>query len=416
MKYGLLIHKPTTNLGDDIQTYANMKLLPHVDYIINREDIYKFKPVDEKPVAVVMAAWWMWNKWCWPPSKYILPYFTGFHYSDNKAAKQAGCPVGYLFLTGTGKKYLNNYGPVGCRDYYTRDNLRKLGIEADFTGCITLALPEQKRIKPEKEYVCLVDVAKPVEKKVREQLKDTDIEVKVITHTVLMEDQLATPFEQRMEKAEELLTLYQNAKCVITRRLHAALPCLAMDVPVLLAMKNAKSIRFNPYAEWLNYCVPINYVRGECDYDITNPPANPTAYREYRDKIIKSVESFVKKCESLGDVDTDDIDRFKKSDISVAIWRNRKMKKTAEIWEKELNGDLTEDEIAKNNELKAQIRKNRFKFRTQNKIYDKLLLRYLAQARRIYDSPEKKEERKRAREAAKKAKLEVEQASQNNNP
>ncbi|MBQ7504978.1 MAG: polysaccharide pyruvyl transferase family protein [Ruminococcus sp.] len=412
MKYGLLMHKPTTNLGDDIQTYANMKLLPHVDYIINRENIYKFKPEDEKPIAVVMAAWWMWNKWCWPPSKFIYPLFVGFHYSDNKAAKQAGCPVGYRFLTGLGKKYLNSYGPIGCRDYYTRDNLRKIGIKADFTGCITLALPKQKRIKPEKEYVCLVDVAKPIEKKVRKQLENTDIEVKVITHNVLMADQLAASFEQRMDKAEELLTLYQNAKCVITRRLHAALPCLAMDVPVLLAMKNPQSIRFNPYAEWLNYCIPIQYVNGEYEYDITNPPANPTVYREYRDKIIKSVEDFVEKCESLGDVAADDIDRLKKSSRSIAIWRNINMRKTAAIWEKELNGDLTDNEIKKNNELKAQIRENRFKPRTQNKTYDKLMLRYLSQARRIFDSPEKKAERKRAREAEKKAQQEALQNTQ----
>ena len=34
MKFGVVIHKPTMNLGDDIQTYAAAKLLPHVDYQI----------------------------------------------------------------------------------------------------------------------------------------------------------------------------------------------------------------------------------------------------------------------------------------------------------------------------------------------------------------------------------------------
>ena len=28
MKFGVVIHKPTMNLGDDIQTYAAAKLLP----------------------------------------------------------------------------------------------------------------------------------------------------------------------------------------------------------------------------------------------------------------------------------------------------------------------------------------------------------------------------------------------------
>ena len=76
MKYGLLMHKPTTNWGDDIQSYAIKQFLPHVDYIINREVINTFKPEEEEPVAVIMAAWWMWYKWNWPPSKYVLPYFT----------------------------------------------------------------------------------------------------------------------------------------------------------------------------------------------------------------------------------------------------------------------------------------------------------------------------------------------------
>ena len=43
MKFGVVIHKPTMNLADDIQTYAAAKLLPHVDYQIDREYISDFK-------------------------------------------------------------------------------------------------------------------------------------------------------------------------------------------------------------------------------------------------------------------------------------------------------------------------------------------------------------------------------------
>ena len=63
--------------------------------------------------------------------------------------------------------------------------------------------------------------------------------------------------------------------------------------------------------------------------------------------------------------------------------------------------------------IKENIKKYRFRLWRQNPHLEKLLSNYLDQARRIYDSPEKKEERKRAREAAKKAKLEAEQAAQN---
>ena len=60
MKFGVVIHKPTMNLGDDIQTYAAAKLLPHVDYQIDREYISDFKSENDEPVAVIMNAWWMW--------------------------------------------------------------------------------------------------------------------------------------------------------------------------------------------------------------------------------------------------------------------------------------------------------------------------------------------------------------------
>ena len=54
MKFGVVIHKPTMNLGDDIQTYAAAKLLPHVDYQIDREYISDFKSENDEPVAVIM--------------------------------------------------------------------------------------------------------------------------------------------------------------------------------------------------------------------------------------------------------------------------------------------------------------------------------------------------------------------------
>ena len=393
MKYGLLMHKPTTNWGDDIQSYAIKEFLPHVDYIINREKINTFKGDDEKPVAVVMAAWWMWHKWNWPPSKYVLPFFTGFHYSDNKAAKQAGCPANFLFLTGLGGKYMNTYGTVGCRDYFTRDNLRAQGVNAEFSGCITLTLPEQKRVKPEKEYVCIVDVAKSVEDKIRKQLEGTDIEIKRITHN-LDKNHPKKSWKQRMDEVKELLTIYQNAKCVVTRRLHCALPCLAMGVPTLLAIHTLESIRFIPYYDWLHCCLPKQFASGEYEYDVTNPPANPTAHLEARENLINSVKEFVNYAESLGDASADEINKFKKSERTIARWRNKNMKKTAEMWEKELDGWLNDKEIKTNNEKKKEIRSKMFRVYSQNSIYEKLMVDYLNQSRRVFKLQKEAEKQK----------------------
>ncbi len=384
MKYGLLMHTPTTNIGDDIQSYAIKQFLPHVDYIVDREKVFSFKPENEEPVAVIMAAWWMWEKWNWPPSKYILPYFTGFHYSDNKLADQAGCPVNYMFLKGLGKKYLKNYGPIGCRDTYTLNNMQKLGIDSYFSGCISIALPKQKRIKPEKKYICLVDVIPSVEQKIRKQLEGTDIEIKTFKHYIKKEDQLAKSPEQRMDEIENLLTTYQNAKCVITRRLHAALPCLAMEVPTLLTIHTFKSIRFSPYYDWLNCCLPEDFAEGRYEYDILNPPANPTNYLEPRKKLIEGVKGFIDYAESLGNVSADEINKFPKSEKDIEKWRNKNIKKTDKIWWAELKGKLNDKEQAFDDKIKAQISLKKGNPKEQNKLYDKLFDQYLKQARRLF--------------------------------
>lgn len=333
MKYGLLIHKPTTNIGDDIQSYAIERFLPHIDYLMNREELNSFESKGHEPVATIMAAWWMWKKWNWPPSNDILPYFAGFHYSDNDKAKQAGCPAGYDFLTGLGADYLNAYGPIGCRDYFTEKHLKENGVDAYFSGCITITLPQMPHRDHEREYVCLVDVTPAVEAKVREDLVGTDIEVKVITHELDASVNKELPWEERSRNAEELLTLYQNAKCVLTRRLHCALPCLAMGVPVLLTIHTLESIRFIPYYDWLYCCKPGQYAKGTFEYDVKNPPANKTQHMETRHALTESVKDFVAKTSAADDPDS--LRKFNASHEEIANWRNSMMLKTSDIWEED---------------------------------------------------------------------------------
>ena len=100
MKYGVLYNKYNINIGDDIQAYATARFLPRVDYFIDREHIDEFKTEDGEPVAVIMNAWYMWAKWNWPPSKYILPNMIGFHYADHQLAHQPGSPIKFEFLEG----------------------------------------------------------------------------------------------------------------------------------------------------------------------------------------------------------------------------------------------------------------------------------------------------------------------------
>ena len=291
MKFGILYNKSNMNIGDDIQAYATERFLPNIDYYIDRENLDSFTPDDNEPVAVIMNAWYMWRKWNWPPSKFIHPLMVGFHYADHQLANQwYGSPLKYQFLEGIGGDYLNACGPVGCRDKFTLNNLKSIGINAYFSGCITMTIPKMPEREDKGQYICVVDVVKKAREKFRGDFDDK-IEIREISH--LRERDETIPWEERRKSVQELLTLYQNARCVITRRLHCALPCLSMGVPVLLVRGDEDDTRFNPYYDWLHRVTVDEFMNGDFEYDFLNPPENKSDYKRYADSLTKTVSEFV---------------------------------------------------------------------------------------------------------------------------
>lgn len=332
MKFGILMHKNTQNIGDDIQSFAAANLLPSVDYFLDRETLDDFKTENDEPVATVMSAWYMWSKWNWPPSRYIVPLYVGMHWADHQVANQDGSPVKTEFLTGIGGDYLNSYGPIGCRDLPTLNDFEAIGIKSYFSGCITLTLPKMPIIKSEKEYICAVDLPAPVLKKLKQKMQGTGIEVRETTHYKDYRDSKAT-WEERTEAVTDLLTIYQNAKCVVTRRLHCALPCLAMEVPVFITNKHKRPIsgRFDPYYDWLHNCSYSEFLADNYEYDFTNPPANNGGHIETRNKLIASVQEFAEKYKDAQG-SYKDYDKLQYTDDEVIKWRHDTMKSVMADW------------------------------------------------------------------------------------
>lgn len=364
MKYGILFNKSNMNIGDDIQAYATERFLPRIDCFIDREHIDSFESENGEPVAVIMNAWYMWQKWNWPPSKYIYPLMTGFHYADHQLARQwYGTPLKYEFLEGIGGDYLNAYGPVGCRDMFTMNNLSRIGVNAFFSGCITMTLPRMPERDDKGSYVCLVDVAK----KAREQLHgvlDGKIEVREISH--LRERDETLPWDKRREIVEELLTIYQNARCVVTKRLHCALPCLAMGVPVLLVRGNEDDTRFEPYYDFLYHYSVDEIARGEYSYDFLNPPANREDFLPYREKLIARIREFVETASK----ETGTADELKKTTYTeqeVTQWRHDVMKKALELW---FEDDHRKHE--KEVEIKRELKEQKLKYKQRGEKINEL--------------------------------------------
>lgn len=332
MKYGVICAKNAKNIGDDIQTYAASRFLPNVDYYIEREEISDFRSKDDEPVAVIMNAWWMWKKYNWPPSRDIIPNLTSMHFT-NWTDKNWGTPITYEIMDGIGKKYFNSYGPVGARDYGTMEELKKHNIKTYFSGCLTLTLPKQKKIKKDVEYICLVDVDDLVINKISDEInnKNLNIEIKIMHHDIIT-DKDRNSWKKRMKNVEDLLTIYQNAKCVVTSRLHAALPCLAMETPVVIVRKggdyDSNSPRFKPYSDMCSYLSVNDFISGK--YDVFNPPKNKNIYLKVRNELIKQNNNFIKKVSTCKNPDK--LFKLKYSVDEEKKWRFELMKNTLDKW------------------------------------------------------------------------------------
>ena len=158
---------------------------------------------------------------------------------------------------------------------------------------------------------------------------------------------------------EGLLKFYQGASLVITKRLHAALPCLAMGVPVLMINGEGKLFHyrfstFTPYinhttskklltdnsklddaalddlildtpypndaaseyseytfldSTFLNSTTPEDLFSKKFSFDFDNPPPNPGGHEKFAERISAACEKFITACENSDE-----------SKLDVALW------------------------------------------------------------------------------------------------
>lgn len=119
------------NIGDYIQGLAPAQFFDNIDLYIERERLGAYNGEECK---VIMNGWYMHRPSYWPPSPKIKPLFVAFHITTT---------VKDRILTDKGIEYLKKHQPIGCRDYFTRDLLLDKGIDAYFSGCMTLTLGEK---------------------------------------------------------------------------------------------------------------------------------------------------------------------------------------------------------------------------------------------------------------------------------
>lgn len=316
MKFGLMVKKETKNIGDDIQAYAVKRFLPRIDYYVDMNHMDEFIPDKEEKVAVIINGWFLQYTLNWPPSPYIKPLPISMHFT-NKDWFWDTTDRAY-HLQGYGLEYLKDIEPIGCRDSHTQKLLDSKGIKTEYTGCMTLTIPKFQKIEKQ-DYICAVDVSEKVIEQIK---KTTDMEVKIVTHTV-PEDYHKLSWEKRMENVEELLKLYQGARAVISYRLHCALPCLAIGTPTILLNEEYRNDRFGDYTAYIESCKEEDFVSGKIIYDYKNISTHSDKWKELRDNLIKKCEDFVKEAEKSNEIYESDIisiKDYKKYVIKKSNW------------------------------------------------------------------------------------------------
>ena len=309
-----IISYSTLNIGDEIQSLAIKQLIGKVDCYIDREALHNFRSDDK--VKLIINGWYMANPNNWPPSADIIPLFISFHISHNANTNK-------IFLSKENINYFKRYEPIGCRDKQTKELLESNGVKAYFSGCATLTY--QNRFKERNNKILCVDplfnifpysYGKNIYKRLIPESFHNQIEY--IEHKRYKSNQSNT---ERFNDAEELINKYSQAKVVITSRIHAALPCLALGTPVIFldvgySSKNQRD-RFNGLIDKMfivddthfpfsNYYNPLHIMARVLrlykfisrpkviDIDWNNPPENNSEDTSIlADKIKNEINNFI---------------------------------------------------------------------------------------------------------------------------
>lgn len=127
-------------------------------------------------------------------------------------------------------KYFKRYEPIGCRDYATWKKMNELGISAYLAGCLTITFPIRNRNEGNTTY--FVEAPKALKQYIPDELKK---ECKFVQHQQRVTEEEFYSETGGLEMAKNVLEEYsREAKVVITSRLHCALPCMALGIPVIL--------------------------------------------------------------------------------------------------------------------------------------------------------------------------------------
>lgn len=223
MKYANLTlddNKGVVNCGDWVQVFAV-------------ENLYRYMGVDLSEVVKVKIS----DLSSYKGERLVLPinypFFGMYDLSDDIIPVYLG--ISMISACAAKGLKMDKYQPIGCRDHHTLSELRKIGLNAYYGGCLTITLGKRDN-QPKEKCVYISDVDTEILDCIPNEIRENSL----IRHHVLF----GIYGDGRVE-SEKLFEEYkEKATLVITSKIHCAQPCIAMGIPVVFIC-NKKSFRYD---------------------------------------------------------------------------------------------------------------------------------------------------------------------------
>ena len=220
VKLSSFSYSKSTNIGDEIQTIAAMHAIKKLGYsfdgFVDRND---FTPT--RTVNILMNGFFHADELPRFLDERVRPIVSNIHISRHPPLyRKAPLAVDAEPLRG-----YHAFEPLGVRDRATLALLQGMGFDAFFNYCLTLTFDKRDAsITGDRIFIVDLDNMLPLPKHIRNQ----HIEY------INQDSPQIYSHETKMAMAGELLERYRTqAKLVITSKLHCALPCIAMGIPVI---------------------------------------------------------------------------------------------------------------------------------------------------------------------------------------
>lgn len=253
MQLGILsFGSKMTNIGDMAQKLGVMNAYASAGIDAGRlPRIYAYdQNTWQEDTAFIMAGYFdsYYGHCMFPIADKGYPFYLGFHCVDEKRMEEIQRQTRQPLF-------------IGCRDLASYRSLKRVfGPEVPIfmSGCFSL-LQERRSEEPEQGKVMLVDVEKGLMPHIPKELLANG-EYHTHIHPSFAKDNQEADCMAVDYVRSWFAYLKKNARLVITSRLHCALPCVAMGIPVVVARKYVDDTeRYSGYEKLFPVYMPDEY-------------------------------------------------------------------------------------------------------------------------------------------------------------